>query len=154
MEMDSHRCIVREDNPARTMAGFALSILALGVGIGFLLFQPIGRLNEEFSNLDRYAMVGLLVCGSIGLALTPFSRKVERRGIVIDRHARTVGTFGKSTPWRTRSAQVEVVTHVGDGTLYEVVLKTGRSTSLFSTIDLGEAKRFGELVESFLKGSP
>lgn len=154
VEFDSHRCTVREDNPARTIAGFALSVLALGVGMGFLLFRPIGRLNEEFSNLDFYAMIGLLVFGAIGLALTPFSRKVEKRGIVIDRHAHTVGTFGNCTPWQTRSPQVEIVTHTGDGILYEVLLKTGRSTSLLSTIDLGEAQRFAELIRSFLSGTP
>ena len=154
VEFDSHRCTVREDNPARTMAGFALSVLALGVGIRFLLFRPIGRLNEEFSNLDGYAMVGLLVFGGLGLALTPFSRKVEKRGIVIDRHAHTVGTFGKCTPWQSSSAKVEIVTRTGDGTVYEVVLRTGQSTTLYSTIDRGEAQRFAELVKSFLSGTP
>ena len=131
--------------------GLVLCLAASVGGMMLIFLQPVTRLSPDFGNLDWWAGIFLVLVGAVGLASLPFSIKSERRGITIDRVAKTLSRMGKVESFDLPGALAVVETTYGEDVNHSLMLALGRRRILLmSNLSQVEVKRGAAAINQFL----
>lgn len=153
MEFDGDRCVIQLQARFRHAVALVMCVLAQVGGMLLIFLRPVNKLSPEFGHLDWWSGFFLVGAGALGLASLPLSIMKEKKGITIDRLAKTVIRLSRDHSFDFPGARAEVVTSSGDGVEYSVALVVDtRKIFLLNNIDPGEAKRGADAINEFLRG--